>query len=81
MKHQGPKRLTWRCTKERSLECSGTIYTDLEIGHSQIGKVHSHIADKHEVNNIFIIKYRILHYIQYYNIHAVNECIQKSLLD
>ncbi|CAI6356345.1 unnamed protein product [Macrosiphum euphorbiae] len=52
MKHQGRKRLTWRCTKERSLKCRGTMYTDLQIGHPQIGKVHSHIADKHEVNAI-----------------------------
>ncbi|CAI6356139.1 unnamed protein product [Macrosiphum euphorbiae] len=50
MKHQARKRLTWRCTKERSFKCRGTMYTDLQIGHPQIGKVHSHIADKHEVN-------------------------------
>jgi len=54
IKHHGCKRITWRCTKERSLKCRGTMYiTDLEIGHSAIGKVHSHIADKHEINNFF----------------------------
>jgi len=40
MKHQGRKRITLRCSKERSLKSSGTIYTDLELGHLQIGKVH-----------------------------------------
>jgi len=27
LKHQGRKRLTWRCTKERSLKCRGTMNT------------------------------------------------------
>lgn len=62
MKHQGRKRLTWRCTKESSLKCRGTMYTDLNIGHPQIGKVHSHIADKHEVNNFFQL-YSIIDYL------------------
>ncbi|KAF0759632.1 DDE 3 domain-containing protein [Aphis craccivora] len=44
------KQITWRCSKEHSLKCSGTMYTDLELGHPQIGKVHSHIADNHETN-------------------------------
>jgi len=46
MKYQRRKRLTWRCTKEHSLKCCGTMYTDLEIGHHRIGKVHSQITYK-----------------------------------
>lgn len=50
VKHMGRKRITWRCARESSMKCYGSMYTDLNKCNPQNGKVHNHRADKHEVN-------------------------------
>lgn len=48
-KYDGCKRLTWRCTKECSLNYRGTLHTNLEKRNLQIRKVHSRIANTNDV--------------------------------